>query len=95
MFLVVEPGTRSVKAAREIDHMAGEMGVRNRYVLGNKVRSTEDEAFLKTALEDFRFAWFLPLHGDTVDAERRGEALYKHSPAMRERIGEILRAVDL
>ena len=95
MFLVVEPGTRSVKAAREIDHMAGEMGVRNRYVLGNKVRSTEDEAFLKTALEDFRFAGFLPLHGDTVDAERRGEALYKHSPAMRERIGEILRAVDL
>lgn len=95
MFLLVEPGMRSLKAAREMDKMAGELGVETRFVVGNKVRSPEDEAFLRKALEGFRFAGFLPLEAEAVKAEERGLALYRQSPLMRERIGGILRAAGL
>jgi CO dehydrogenase maturation factor len=95
MFLVVEPGSRSVKAAREIDKMAGELGVRNRYVVGNKIRSPEDEVFLKKALGDFQFAAFLPQSPEAVIAERQGAPLYSQSPVMRERIGELLKVLEL
>jgi CO dehydrogenase maturation factor len=91
MFLVVEPGRRSVKAAREIDRMAAELGVKNRFVIGNKIRSPEDGDSLKRALEGFAFAGFFPLHPEAVAAEQRGAALYEYSPLMRERIAEVVR----
>jgi CO dehydrogenase maturation factor len=93
MFLVVEPGKRSVKAAREIDRMAAELGVKNRFVIGNKIRSPEDGEFLRQALAEFSFAGFFPLHPETVAAEQRGAALYEYSPLMRERITEIVRGL--
>ena len=57
--------------------------------------SAQDEAFLRKALEGFRFAGFLPLEAEAVSAEERGLALYRQSPLMRERIGGILREAGL
>ncbi|MDR3160946.1 MAG: P-loop NTPase [Spirochaetaceae bacterium] len=93
MVLVVEPGSRSVKAARDIDRMAGEMGVKRRVLIGNKIRSPEDEEFLKRELGEGAFAGFLPAHDDVVSAERRGLALYEYSPPMRELIRAMWGAV--
>jgi CO dehydrogenase maturation factor len=95
MFLVVEPGMRSVKAAREIDRMSGDLGVKNRYVVGNKIRGSEDEAFLQKELEGFNFAGFLPLDREAVTAEQQGRALYENSPAMRNLIKEIVQKINL
>jgi CO dehydrogenase maturation factor len=91
MFLVVEPGLRSVKAAREIQKMSEDLGVQNRYAIGNKIRSPDDEEFLKKEMPEFNFAGFLPLDNGVVVAERQGKALYECSPEMRDRIKKIAR----
>ncbi|MDR3167250.1 MAG: AAA family ATPase [Treponema sp.] len=90
MFLVVEPGSRSVKAAREIEKMAGDLGVQNTYIVGNKIRSPDDEAFLKKEMGDLVFAGFLPLNDEVIAAERRNRPLYEGSPAMRSIIQKVV-----
>jgi CO dehydrogenase maturation factor len=87
MFLVVEPGSRSVKAAREIRKLSAELGVRNQFIIGNKIRSPADENFLKGEMGDV--AGFLPLHDDVVAAEREGRPLYERSPLMRDIVNRI------
>jgi CO dehydrogenase maturation factor len=95
MFLVVEPGKRSVKAAREILKMSVDLGVTRHYIIGNKIRSPEDEAFLQKELEGCAFGGFLPLDDEVVTAERQGRALYHSSPPMRERIQKIVAGLNL
>jgi CO dehydrogenase maturation factor len=94
MFLVVEPGSRSVKAAREIQKMSEDLGVKNRYAIGNKIRSSDDEEFLKKEMPEFVFAGFLPLDNGVVAAERQGKALYECSPSMRGTIKKIVAGLN-
>jgi CO dehydrogenase maturation factor len=94
MFLVVEPGSRSLKAAREIEKMAREMGVKRRRLIGNKIRSPGDEEFLKREMGEGAFAGFFPVHDDVVAAERRGLALYEYSPRMRGIIKKIVQDLE-
>jgi CO dehydrogenase maturation factor len=95
MFLVVEPGMRSVKAAKEIYRLSEDLGVKNRFVIGNKIRSPEDEGFLRSEMPEFVFGGFFPLNDTVVAAERQGKALYESSPEMRETINNIARNLDL
>ncbi|MDR2103367.1 MAG: AAA family ATPase [Treponema sp.] len=90
MFLVVEPGSRSVKAAREIERMSGDLGVQNTYIVGNKIRSPGDEAFLKKEMGDLVFAGFLPLNDEVIAAERQNRPLYEGSPEMRGIIQKVV-----
>ncbi|AEF85654.1 carbon monoxide dehydrogenase accessory protein CooC [Treponema primitia ZAS-2] len=95
MFLVVEPGTRSIKAAKEILKMSLDLGVQHGYALGNKIRSPEDIQFLKDEMPEFTFAGFLPLDNEVVSAERQGAALYERSPMMREHINKIVQDLGI
>jgi CO dehydrogenase maturation factor len=88
VFLVVEPGTRSVKAAREIQRMAAVLGIKNQRVIGNKIRSSEDEDFLKKEMGEI--SGFFPINDEVVTAERQGRSLYESSPRMRSLINKIV-----
>ncbi|MDR2398225.1 MAG: P-loop NTPase [Spirochaetaceae bacterium] len=94
LFLVVEPGSRSLKVARDIARMAETMGVKRRYLIGNKIRAPDDEQFLKNELGAAAFAGFFPAHQDVIAAERRGIALYEYSPPMREIITKIVQNLE-
>ena len=93
MAIVVEPGTRSIKAAREVARMAGELGVRKIHVVANKVRNPEDEVFIKEQLTDFPIAGFLPYADSIIQVEREGGALYDRDTAIREKAREIIQSM--
>jgi CO dehydrogenase maturation factor len=95
MFLVVEPGMRSVKAAKEIYKMSEDLGVKNRFAIGNKIRSPADEGFLRSEMPEFVFGGFLPLNDTVVVAERQGLPLYETSPEMREAVKKIMQGLGL
>jgi CO dehydrogenase maturation factor len=88
MFLVVEPGTRSVKAAREMQKMSAVLGIKNQYVIGNKIRSSDDEDFLKKEMGEI--SGFFPINDEVVIAERQGRSLYESSPRMRSLINKVV-----
>jgi CO dehydrogenase maturation factor len=70
--------------------MSEDMGIKNRYVIGNKISSPDDEEFLRREMPDYSFAGFLPGSAEVVEAERRGRALYESSLLMREGVEKIV-----
>jgi CO dehydrogenase maturation factor len=93
MIIVVEPGIRSIKAAIQFQAMAADLGVRNIYVVGNKIRTKEDREYIKKHMPGFLFAGFLPLDDVVVNAERQGRALFELSPNMRKLTKDIMDAI--
>jgi CO dehydrogenase maturation factor len=69
LLVVVEPGKRSIDTAREIKRLAGDIGIKNLKVIGNKVRNPEEEAFLTQELKDFEVLGFIPYSNEIAKAD--------------------------
>lgn len=77
LIVVVEPGMRSIETARHIKKLAGEIGLQNIAVVGNKVRNKSHKEFLKNSLQGFPFLGFIPYHLDLVDADVKGKQIFE------------------
>jgi CO dehydrogenase maturation factor len=62
LVVVVEPGRRSLETARRIKTQAADLGLTRIIAVGNKIRSADDQGFLKESLNDIEFAGFVPYH---------------------------------
>ena len=72
LIVVVEPGRRSIDTAEHIRKLAGEIGLNHLAVVGNKIRGSKDEEFLRTHLDDFEFLGFLPYDEALIEADLNG-----------------------
>jgi CO dehydrogenase maturation factor len=75
LIVVVEPGRRSIDTAEHIRRLAKEIGLKNIFVIGNKIRGPQDEQFLKKHLNGFEFLGFIPYDNALIEADLSG-----HSP---------------
>lgn len=72
LIVVVEPGRRSLDTAENIRRLATEIGITNVVIVGNKIRSPKDEAFLASNLADFEFIGFIPYQDTLIEADLDG-----------------------
>ncbi|MDM8524575.1 AAA family ATPase [Desulfococcaceae bacterium HSG8] len=72
LIVVVEPGRRSIETAGHIRKLASEIRLSNIAVVGNKIRGTRDEEFLRNHLPDFEFLGFLPFDDKLIEADLNG-----------------------
>jgi CO dehydrogenase maturation factor len=70
--IVVEPGKRSLQTAKAIKKLAGDIGIKQIYVVGNKVRDQADRDFVLENLPDFRIVGFISNSPQAIEADRRG-----------------------
>jgi CO dehydrogenase maturation factor len=85
LIVVVEPGRRSIDTAEHIRKLAGEIGLNHIAVVGNKIRNSNDEEFLKTHLPDFEFLGFLPYDDALIEADLNGISPFDtDSPAKKK-----------
>jgi len=80
MIIVVEPGRRSVGVMEEIRRLAGDIGLRRLYLVGNKVRSAADEAFIEQIADGLPVIGFLPYDPQVIEADLTGQAVYDIAP---------------
>ncbi len=73
LLIVVEPGRRSIDVAQRIRTLAGDIGLNNLFLVGNKVRGSGDREFLQQALEGFEFLGFIPYDEKIIEADLKGE----------------------
>jgi len=71
--IVVEPTQTSVATAQRIRKLSTEMGIKNIFFVGNKIRQDSDREFLKKELKD-AFLGFVPF-SKTLD-ENRGKFVF-------------------
>lgn len=88
--VVVEPGRRSFQTAAMVAQMAGDIGVRAVYVVGNKVHPGE-EAAVEAGVSGLPVLGHLPFDRAAVDADLTGEPVYRACPSLVEAAERIRR----
>lgn len=81
---VVEPGARSLATAAQIKALAGDIGLTRLFLVGNKVRSAEDRAYIEAHSPGLPVLGHLPYTLQAQEADRLGVAAYTHSAEMAE-----------
>ncbi|MDR0862306.1 MAG: AAA family ATPase [Oscillospiraceae bacterium] len=95
MFVVViEPGARSVQTYKKIKRLAFDIGVRNINVVANKVRSDEDEAYLRERIPSEELLGVIHYNAEVIDADRLGISPYETSADTVREIREIKQRID-
>lgn len=85
LIIVVEPGRRSVETAQTISKLAQDLGLDNIAVVGNKIRSDNDQKFITSNLPDFEFLGFIPYDPAIPEADLDNRPVFTASlDAVRE-----------
>ena len=92
--VVVEPGARSIQTYEKVKSLAADLGIYQVSVVGNKVRSEEDMAFLRSRIPDDALLGFISYNEEVIDADRRGLSPYDVSPKALEEIRVIKARID-
>ena len=95
MFVVVEPGQRSLTVGSDIARFAAELNISDVWAVANKVRGEEDLQFIQDNLSGMPLAGWLPRAENVVDADMRGAAVYDLAPDVAQRVKEIAEKTGL
>lgn len=90
LVVVVEPGRRSIDTAGHIRALASEIRLDNIAVVGNKIRSGRDEAFLKDHMPDFNFLGFIPYEDAMIEADLEGISPFEKSILAKNVVKEMI-----
>ena len=92
--VVIEPGARSVQTYRNVNRLAADLGVRRVRVVANKLRTEEDEAFIRSVIPAEDLLGCIHFNPQIMDADRQGKSPYDFSPAAMEEIRNIKKILD-
>ena len=90
LFVVVEPGRRSIDTAGHIKQLAAEIGIDQIAVIGNKIRSQSDADFLKRHLSDFTILGFMPYDDTLIEADLNGVSPFDVGSAAADAVCKII-----
>jgi CO dehydrogenase maturation factor len=90
LIVVVEPGRRSIDTAGHIRKLASEIQLHSVVVVGNKIRSSNDEEYLKTHMADFEFLGFLPYDTALIEADLEGVSPFDVDSPSKVRLKEMI-----
>jgi CO dehydrogenase maturation factor len=92
--VVVEPGQRSMQTARQIETLAQGLGVKQVFVVGNKIRQDSEREFVTKHLEGMTFLGFMNYTSDAVAADLEGKSPFDASLVARDEARKIKDALD-
>jgi len=95
MYIVVEPGQRSLTVAADVARLAKDLGIPAIWVVANKVRTEEDLAFVREHLDGLRLAGWLPRDDRVVEADMQGLAVYDAAPELVRRVEAIAKETGM
>ncbi len=87
--VVVEPGQRSVQTANTVKELAKGLGVKEVFVVANKVRNDADITFLQDNIKGMTFLGALRFNQSVMDADVSGISPFERSPDMVKEVQEI------
>lgn len=94
MIIVVEPTRRSLGTAAQIKQLANDIGLTRLWLVGNKVRNTDEAEFLKAETPGLPVLGFLNADLLVQEADRLGVAVYDYVPALREAAQQMARTLE-
>ena len=92
--VVIEPGARSIQTYKNVKRLAADLGIRQVRVVANKVRSAEDEEFVRSKIPAEDLLGFIHYNPEVIDADRQGKSPYDVSESAKEEIRKIKEILD-
>jgi CO dehydrogenase maturation factor len=92
--VVVEPGQRSLQTARHVQELATGLGIRNVFVVGNKIKRDRDKEFIAGHLPGMNVLGFMSYADDTVTADLEGRSPFDASPQAVNEAKKIKSSLD-
>ncbi len=92
--VVVEPGQRSLQTARHVESLAKGLGVKDVFVVGNKIKQDTDKEFISKHLTGMKVLGFMSYTDDTVKADLEGRSPFDASPRAVEEARAIKATLD-
>jgi CO dehydrogenase maturation factor len=89
--VVIEPGMRSIETAWRIKELTLDLGVKSVYAIGNKVRKTTDEDFLRKNLNSIKLLGTISFDEALVEADLYRRSVWDQGKRI---VGEIRKMVD-
>jgi CO dehydrogenase maturation factor len=93
MLVVVEPTRRSLGTAAQIKKLANDIGLKRLWLVGNKVRNPDEEAFLRNETPGLPILGMLHADLAVQEADRLGIAVYDHVPALKQSAWQMAEAL--
>jgi len=90
---VVEPGRRSLQTAARVEELAGDIGIKRVYAVGNKVRSESDRSFIQEN-SPVPVLGYLSTNAELTEADMRGLGIFDAAPRTVEEVREIVAALE-
>ncbi len=90
---VVEPGRRSLRTAARVEQLAGDIGIKRVYAVGNKVRSESDRSFIQKN-SPVPVLGYLSTNAELTEADMRGLGIFDAAPRTVEEVREIVAALE-
>jgi CO dehydrogenase maturation factor len=90
LLVVVEPGQRSLEVAQKIRQLAGDIGLKNIGLVGNKIRGEADQQFLLQKMPDLPFLGFISYDSRVVEADLAGKPPDAGNPEFLQSVGKIV-----
>ncbi len=94
LIVVVEPGRRSIETARQVQRLAADLGIKNLLLVGNKIRSPEDENFLKKEMSNMKFLGFIPYNPSIIEADLEGKAPFQKDRETLELVKKMIHRLE-
>ena len=92
--VVIEPGARSVQTYKNVKRLANDLGVKQVRVVANKVRSADDEEYIRSKIPADDLLGFIHYNSEVIDADRQGRAPYDFSQTLIDEIRSIKDKID-
>ena len=92
--VVVEPGSRSIQTYERVKELAKDLGIEQVSVVANKVKSAEDEAYIRSKIPAEDLLGILHYSDETIEADRRGVSPFDCSPRFVEEVKQIKNRLD-
>ncbi len=90
LIIVVNPGKRSRVAAEKIKQLGSDIGIKNIYVIGNRIKSEKDRNLIKESMEGFTILGFIPEFEEIANADREGVRPFNDISTIPEEFTEIV-----
>ena len=79
---------------RNVKRLASDLGVKTVRVVANKVRSEDDEAYIRSVIPAEDLLGCIHYNPDVIEADRQGRSPYDFSPEAIEEIRKIKAILD-
>jgi CO dehydrogenase maturation factor len=91
--VVVEPGQRSLQTAARVEKLAGDIGIKRVYAVGNKVRTESDWAFIQEN-SPVPTLGYLSANPELTEADMQGLGVFDAAPRAVEEARKIVAALE-